>query len=294
MSVENTERIKQQNETDISVIMANPPYNAKQENFNDRNANLAYPEIDKRIKETYIKFGTAQNQIVLYDMYVRFLRWASDRLSQNGIVALITNSSFIDSKTFDGFRKVVSDEFSEIYIIDLGGNIRTGDKSGSVFGVKVGTAISFMVKKRGKTKVPCLIFYTKVAEDSAEAKLNFLASTPFEKISFLHINPDEKSNWINLSDNDFDCLIPLISKDVKAGQGKQAIFQLFSSGVKTQRDEWVYDFSKSQLENRMKFFVDVYERKRRTSEELGFDIKGNAELNRYLELGISKSLMNIR
>ncbi|MDZ8080066.1 MAG: type ISP restriction/modification enzyme [Nostoc sp. DcaGUA01] len=288
MSVENTERIKRQNETDISVIMGNPPYNAKQENFNDYNANLAYPEVDKRIKETYIKRGTAQNQIALYDMYVRFLRWASDRLSQNGIVALITNSSFIDSKTFDGFRKVVSDEFSEIYIIDLGGNIRTGDKSGSVFGVKVGTAISFMVKKQGKTKVPCLIFYTKVSEDSAEAKLNLLAKTPFDKVSFLHINPDDKSNWINLSDKDFDCLIPIISKDVKSGQGEQAIFKLFSSGIKTQRDEWVYDLSKSELENRMKFFVDVYERKRITSEELGFDIKWDRELNNYLKRGISK------
>ncbi|MBN3927616.1 type ISP restriction/modification enzyme, partial [Nostoc sp. NMS4] len=289
MSVENTERIKQQNETDISIIIGNPPYNAKQDNFNDHNANIAYPEVDKRIKETYIKRGTAQNQIALYDMYVRFLRWASDRLSQNGIVALITNSSFIDSKTFDGFRKVVSDEFSEIYIIDLGGNIRTGDKSGSVFGVKIGTAISFMVKKLGKAKVPCQIFYTKVAEDSAEEKLDFLAKTPFDKFSFLHINPDDKSNWINLSDNDFDCLIPIISKDVKAAQGEQAIFKLFSSGIKTQRDEWVYDFSKAELENRMKFFVDVYERKRRTSEELGFDIKWDAELSRYLERGISKN-----
>ncbi|MHC5733544.1 type ISP restriction/modification enzyme [Nostoc sp.] len=289
MSVENTERIKQQNETDISIIMGNPPYNAKQDNFNDHNANIAYPEVDKRIKETYIKRGTAQNQIALYDMYVRFLRWASDRLSQNGIVALITNSSFIDSKTFDGFRKVVSDEFSEIYIIDLGGNIRTGDKSGSVFGVKIGTAISFMVKKLGKAKVPCQIFYTKVAEDSAEEKLDFLAKIQFDKISFSHINPDEKSNWINLSDNDFDCLISVISKDVKAAQGEQAIFKLFSSGIKTQRDEWVYDFSKAELENRMKFFVDVYERKRRTSEELGFDIKWDAELSRYLERGVSKN-----
>ncbi|MEH2270540.1 MAG: type ISP restriction/modification enzyme [Nostoc sp.] len=288
MSVENTERIKQQNETDVSVILGNPPYNAKQENFNDNNANRAYPEVDKRIKGTYIKHGIAQNQIALYDMYVRFLRWASDRLSQNGIVALITNSSFIDSKTFDGFRKVVSDEFSEIYIIDLGGNIRTGDKSGSIFRVKVGIAISFMIKKPVEIKVPCRIFYTKVAENSAEAKLNFLAKTPFDKISFLHINPDEKSNWINLSDNDFDCLISLLSKDVKAGQAEQAMFKLFSRGIATQRDEWVYDFSKSELENRMKFFVDVYERKRRTSEELGFDIKWDRELNKYLKRGISK------
>ncbi|UKO99657.1 type ISP restriction/modification enzyme [Nostoc sp. UHCC 0870] len=289
MSVENTARIKRQNQADISVIIGNPPYNAKQENFNDQNANRTYPEVDKRIKDTYVKRGTAQNQIVLYDMYVRFMRWASDRISQNGILALITNSSFIDGKTFDGFRKIVAEEFSEIYIIDLGGNIRTGDKSGSVFGVKVGTAISFMVKKRSKTSVPCKIYYINIAEDSAEAKLDFLAKTKFDALAFEHIHPDNKNNWINLSDNDFDDLIPLVSKDVKAGDSEQAIFQLFSSGIKTQRDEWVYDFSKSKLENKMKFFVDVYERKRRTNEELDCDIKWDEDMLSYLKRSIAKN-----
>ncbi|MHC5597787.1 MAG: type ISP restriction/modification enzyme [Nostoc sp.] len=203
-------------------------------------------------------------------------------------MALITNSSFIDGKSFDGFRKIVYEEFSDIYIIDSGGNIHGGDKSGSIFGIKIGTAISFMIKKPEKTKVPCRIFYTKVAEDSAEAKLDFLAKTPFDKISFLHINPDDKSNWINLSDNDFDCLIPLISKDVKAGQGEQAIFKLFSSGIKTQRDEWVYDFSKSELENRMKFFVDVYERKRTTGEDSELNIKWDEDMSGYINRDIVK------
>jgi predicted helicase len=289
MSVENTERIKRQNESTISIIIGNPPYNAKQENFNDDNANRRYPEVDKRIKQTYVKKGTAQNQIVLYDMYVRFMRWASDRLSENGILALITNSSFIDGRTFDGFRKVVSEEFSDIYIIDLGGNIRVGDKSGSVFGIQLGTAISFMVKKQNKTKVPCRIFYKKLEQDSGEAKLDFLAKSSFEQISFEHIHPDKKNNWINLSDNDFDSLIPVIDKKVKAGKAQEAVFELFSSGVKTQRDEWVYNFSKEDLENRMKLFVDVYERKRRTSEEFGFDIKWDRELKKYLERNISKT-----
>jgi predicted helicase len=114
LSVENTARIKRQNDKQISVIIGNPPYNAKQENFNDNNANRSYPEIDKRIKNTYIKYGTAQAQMAVYDMYTRFIRWATDRLNNNGIVAFITNSSFIDARTFDGFRKIVADEFSDI------------------------------------------------------------------------------------------------------------------------------------------------------------------------------------
>lgn len=148
MSLENTARIKRQNDKKISVIIGNPPYNAKQENFNDNNANRSYKSIDDRIKATYIKEGKAQNQIVLYDMYVRFIRWASDRLNDNGIIAFITNNSFIDGLTFDGFRKVLREEFSHIYIIDLGGNIRQGDKTGNVFNIMIGVAITFFSEKR--------------------------------------------------------------------------------------------------------------------------------------------------
>lgn len=146
MSVQNTERIQEQNSRTISVIIGNPPYNPWQDNFNQNNANRPYREIDKRIKATYIKEGKAQNQIAVYDMYVRFSRWAVDRLGHNGLIAFITNRSFIDSKTFDGFRKIISQEFEHIYIVDIGGNIRSGDTSGNVFDIKIGVAVMFLVK----------------------------------------------------------------------------------------------------------------------------------------------------
>lgn len=152
MSLENTERIKRQNEQDIFVVMGNPPYNAWQENFNQRNSNRLYKTIDKRIKETYIKQGTAQNQIGVYDMYTRFYRWATDRLGQNGIVAFVTNRSFIDSKAFDGFRKHLEQEFDYIYIVDTRSDVRSNPKiSGTkhnVFGIQTGVAIVFLVKAR--------------------------------------------------------------------------------------------------------------------------------------------------
>ena len=146
MSAENTARIKEQNSRKISVIIGNPPYNAWQDNYNQNNANLKYKEIDKRINASYIKAGTAQNQIAVYDMYVRFYRWASDRINNNGLIAFITNRSFIDGKTFDGFRKIVEQEFDYIYIVDAGGDIRSGDKSGNVFNIKTGVAVMFLVK----------------------------------------------------------------------------------------------------------------------------------------------------
>ena len=151
MSIENTERIKRQNDQEIFVVMGNPPYNAWQENFNQRNANRSYKAIDDRIKETYIKQGTAQNQIGVYDMYTRFYRWAADRLGKNGIAAFITNRSFIDSKTFDGFRKHLEKEFDYVYIADTRSDVRSNPKiSGTkhnVFGIQTGVAVMFLVKK---------------------------------------------------------------------------------------------------------------------------------------------------
>jgi predicted helicase len=294
LSIENTARIKRQNDKQISVIIGNPPYNAKQENFNDNNANRSYPEIDKRIKDTYIKQGTAQAQMALYDMYTRFIRWATDRLTKNGVVAFITNSSFIDARTFDGFRKVVASEFSDIYIIDLGGNIRVNPKlSGTthnVFGIQTGIAIFFMVKKEETNSTPCKIFYSRRPEfDTSDDKLSFLASAKLTQVDFVHTTPDQKNNWINQTDNDFDSLIPLMDKDVKAGKSQEALFELFSSGIKTQKDEWAYDFSQNNLEDKMRFFIDIYQQTLQDNDYLDREkIKWDRELNKYLTKRINK------
>ncbi|MBA4124208.1 MAG: N-6 DNA methylase [Acidobacteria bacterium] len=153
ISSENAKRIKDQNARRISVIIGNPPYNANQANFNDFNKNRDYKEIDKRIKDSYVKNSTAQKTKV-YDMYARFYRWSMDRIDKNGIIAFITNRSFIDSRTFDGFRKVVEDEFDYVYIVDLRSDVRANPKiagtTHNVFGIQTGVAIMFLVKVEKK------------------------------------------------------------------------------------------------------------------------------------------------
>ncbi len=124
VSAENVERIKRQNRRKISVIIGNPPYNAKQENYNFQNPNKIYREIDKRIKNSFVKYGTAQNQIVVYDMFTRFYRWAMDRLDENGIIALVTNRAFVDKRAFDGFRECVHDDFDYAYIVDTKSDVQ--------------------------------------------------------------------------------------------------------------------------------------------------------------------------
>lgn len=263
LSDENVGRIRRQNSRTISVVIGNPPYNANQMNENENNKNREYAEIDKRIKETYIKASTAQ-KTKLYDMYARFFRWASDRLNHDGVLAFVTNRSFIDSRTFDGFRKTVADEFNEVYIVDLGGDVRANPRlSGTkhnVFGIQTGVAISFFVR-RFKAK-GCRIFYSRQPElATAEEKLAFLGRSRLPEMSFEEIQPDAKHNWINLTHNDFDELLPVASKETKAAKGprqERAIFKLFSLGVVTNRDEWMYGASQSEVENKVSFFIDTY------------------------------------
>lgn len=265
---ENVARIRRQNARTISVILGNPPYNANQLNENENNKNREYPEIDQRIKKTYIAESTAQ-KTKLYDMYSRFFRWASDRLDANGVLALITNRSFIDSRTFDGFRKVVAAEFSEIRVVDLGGDVRSNPKlSGTkhnVFGIQTGVAISFLVK-RAKRQACRIFYYRRPEMETAEEKLSFIGSARLEALQFLEVQPDSKGKWINQASNDFESLIPVASKEAKAakkpGQEK-AIFRLFSLGVVTNRDEWAYDLNSTSLAAKIEFLIEAFNRDRK-------------------------------
>jgi predicted helicase len=287
ISAENTARIKRQNDSKISVIIGNPPYNANQQNENDNNKNRTYfahakkqtGGIDGRIKDTFIKHSTAQKTKV-YDMYARFFRWAFDRLQQDGIISFITNRSFIDAKTFDGFRKCVQMEFDYAYIIDLQSDVRANPKiagtTHNVFGIQTGVAILFLVKKRQMIPItsarfetsptlppPCRIYYRALDDFwKKEEKLDWLRENEMHNIDFKRIIPDKNNNWLNLTDNDFETLMPVCNKEVKLGKGGEAIFELFSLGVATNRDEWVYDFDDKNLKNKTQFFCDFFEKEK--------------------------------
>ncbi len=265
LTSENTERIQRQNSKKISVIIGNPPYNANQKNENENNKNREYPNIDKRIKGTYIKYSSAQKTKV-YDMYSRFYRWASDRLNKNGILAFITNRSFIDSRTFDGFRKCVQDEFAACYIIDTKSDVRANPKiagtTHNVFGIQTGVAIMFLVKKE-KQEDKCRIEYTAL-DDSwrKEIKLEWLRNNTLGKIAFEKINPDKNNNWINLAEeNDWEEYISLCSKEVKTGKSKIAVFTEYTIGSNTARDEWIYAFDRSELFKKLTYFINYYNTK---------------------------------
>ena len=289
VSEENVARIKRQNDRRISVVIGNPPYNANQANENDNNKNREYPQIDARIKQTYIAQSTAQ-KTKLYDMYARFFRWASDRLHENGVLAFVTNRSFIESRTFDGFRKTVAQEFADIYVVDLGGDVRANPKlSGTkhnVFGIQTGVAISFMVKKvsGARDKNPARVHYLRRPEmETADEKLAYIASHPMRSMAFDEVSPDKTHNWVNLTNNDFETLIPLASKETKAAKTaakERAIFKLFSLGVNTARDEWLVDRERQPLIDKVRFFQAVYAKHLGNPQEHDGVIKWSRNLKR--------------
>ena len=264
LSEENWIRVQEQNEKPISVIVGNPPYNDSATLWADGGANRAYPEIDRRIRDTYIAESTAQ-KTHQYDMYKRFLRWASDRLVGDGIVAFITNRAYLDSRQDDGFRKIVAQEFSDIYVLDLGSDVRRNPKiSGTthnVFGIQTGVAIGFLVREKSKIGKPDIRYTCRDDSELATDTLGYLRGVKFGEIAFDDIKPDKRNDWLNQSNSDFERLMPLANRQTKFSKAvgdEQAIFGLFTNAAKSNRDEWVYDFAVANLRNKALFFADTY------------------------------------
>jgi predicted helicase len=296
-SEENAKRITRQNARKISVFIGNPPYNANQLNENNNNKNRTYRRVDEQVKATYVAASRAQKTAV-YDMYARFFRWATDRLRDEGIIAFITNRSFIDSRTFDGFRATVADEFNELWIMDLGGDVRVNPKlsgtKNNVFGIQTGVAISFFVKLRKKS--PFRIFYARRPEyEIAEDKLSFLGNTKMSTINFECLTSDAKFNWLNIPDDEFERHLIVASSDsrkVKNPAQARAIFHMFSTGIMSGRDDWVYDFEPMHLDQKMRYFSAQYQKVRRysSSDNVASDIKWSRNLKRKIGRKIDETL----
>jgi predicted helicase len=283
MGEENIERIKRQNRRKISVVIGNPPYNANQANENDNNKNREYPDIDARIKETYIRASIAQ-KTKLYDMYARFFRWASDRIAENGVVAFVTNSSFLKKKTFDGFRRTVGREFQYGYIVDLGGEMREGDSRGNVFGITVGVAISFWIKKQGgdRNKLADIRYHCVPRALESSERLSYLTRSAAD-LQFEPVSNIADGDWFPVEDQGFSEGIPIANK--RRGERKaKSLFQVWGVGISTNRDDWVYDLTESELARKIRALAQRFEAARLAGS---FDesIKWSRNLKRRMAQG---------
>ncbi len=266
-ALDNTRRVEEQKETPMFVVIGNPPYNVGQVNENDNNKNRKYPTMDARVAETYAKDSTATNKKALADPYIKAIRWSSDRIGDEGVIAFVTNSGFLDGVAFDGIRKHLADDFDVIYILNLSGNVRKNPKlSGTthnVFGIQVGVSINFFVKTRNNANSQAQICYARVDELwRKEDKYRYLDSQKhYRNIEWKSITPDQRYTWLTEGLRaEFETFIPMGTKEAKATKGEAAdvIFKIFSSGVATSRDAWVYNFDRNTLTENMKRTIESY------------------------------------
>ena len=267
---DNSERRKRQKKLDIRVIVGNPPYSVGQESANDNNQNVSYPELDQSVTNTYAANSNASLRKGLHDSYIRAIRWASDRLGDSGVLGFVTNATFIDGQSTDGLRKCLCEEFESIYVFHLRGNQRTsGERSrregGKVFGSgsRAPIAISLMVKnatskRRGK------VFFHDIGDYlNRDQKLRIVEE--FSSVGDMsaanvwqEIQPDEHGDWLNQRDESFDEFVAIASK---AGDDR-VVFSDFSLGVATNRDAWVYSFSKEGITKQLSSMMEAYNEER--------------------------------
>ena len=266
-ALENTRRVEDQKKAPMFVIIGNPPYNMGQVNENDNNKNRKYETMDARVKDTYSQDSKATTKNKLSDPYVKAIRWASDRIEDEGVVAFVTNNSFLDGVAFDGMRKHLADDFNAIYILDLGGNVRKNPKlSGAthnVFGIQVGVSINFFLKSRDNANSQTEIFYACVDEFwRKEDKYRHLNSKKhYQNIEWKPITPDQRYTWLTEGLHaEFETFIPIGSKVAKAAKDEdgKAIFSLYSLGVATSRDILAYSFDLKLLQERVHTFIEIY------------------------------------
>lgn len=288
-SDENVERIKRQNRRKISVIIGNPPYNAWQESFNGDNANRPYKRVDERVKQTYVKLGTAQNQSSVYDMYTRFVRWASDRLGDDGIIAFVIGRKPISKGAYDGFRQTILQEFDDIWLMDLGGDVRENPRlSGTVhnvFGIQTGVMIAFLVRRKGNSRTASIRYARRPEMETAEDKLAFLGATgSLSDLSTQIIKPNKKHDWLDQPTNEWDELLPLVDPTARNTEDRRktrAIFEMASSGVQTKQDEWAYANDTQALTAKMQYLIASYQRAVKAEDRAAAsDIKWHRELDR--------------
>jgi predicted helicase len=266
MTEENTARVKRQKEAPIFVVIANPPYNMGQVNENDNNKNRHYPVVDERITDTYATESTASNVNKLTDPYVLAIRWASDRLVGDGVVAFVSNNSFIGRLAFDGMRACLETEFTEIFHVDLKGNARTSGErrrqaGGNVFddAVRVSVGITFFVKNARKPRKNRISLFRVEDFWRAEEKRSLLDQ--FATILAVPMEPASlnlRHAWITEGiKDDFEQFIP-IARDRRTREIADTVFEIRSLGLNTNRDQWVYNFGKEVLQANLKKTISAY------------------------------------
>ena len=247
-------------EEPVLVIMGNPPYSGNSYNKGEW--------IDTLLKEGYShpnghnddgyytvdgKPLDERNPKMLQDDYVKFLRFAQWKIDQNGqgIVSMITNHGYLDNPTFRGMRESLMHSFDEISVLDLHGNARKkettpdGSRDDNVFDIQQGVAINVMVKNKGTAK--------RVRRGDVyglrEEKYDWLHGVHVRHDDYEEISPESPLYLFTKFD-------PRVQAKYNRFTRISDIFKVYSTGVKTHRDDFVIDMDEEALIRRISTLLD--------------------------------------
>lgn len=284
----NSRRVIEQKKRRITVIVGNPPYSIGQKSANDNAQNESYPTLESRIENTYVAQSEAALNKSAYDSYIKAFRWASDRLNEKegGVIGFVTNGAWLDANGLDGMRKCLAREFSAIYVFNLRGNCRTSGeirrKEGDgIFGLGSRTpiAITILVKKPKASDETARIYYHDIGDYlSREEKLNILhnmgdISNPL--MQWVSITPNEHGDWLNKRSEQFKLYTPL-EPEKKFNLKAKSVFNTYAIGLASNRDTWVYNFSKQAIEKNMAAMIDFYNQQQQAYQKA---VKSNPDLS---------------
>ncbi len=301
----NKARIREENGTQFTIIMGNPPYGGRQKSNDDDARKRRYVSgIDRRIQETYLDEslfgGKMNNSNSVYDNYVRAFRWASDRIGDSdGIIAFVTPNGWMTGAAFEGFRRCLEREFSKICVFNLRGDATTqGEmrrKEGDgVFGdgSRTAIAITLLVRRKGFGG-KATIQYAQ-ADDYMKRDRKFAilrSSSSFAAMAaskgLRAIRPKPNGDWLVQRNDAFQALLPLAGDTSKKfdKHEEKTVFVGYNRGNETGRDSWVYNFSRPSLSSNMSSMIDEYNRQLSESKQtfIPDHIKWNRDLKKYFD-----------
>ena len=232
-------------EAPVMIVMGNPPYSVSSNNKG---------EWISKLLEDYKK-NLNEKKLNLDDDYIKFIRLAQYYVERNGegIVAYISNNSFIDGITYRQMRSELMRVFDEIYILDLHGNTRKketchdGSKDENVFDIMQGVSINIFVKKSAKSKEPAIVRHYDLFGTRA-SKYEYLKSHALKKVEWNELNPQKPQLFF--VPKDFG-----VQQEYEKGFRIDELMPLNNAGIQTDRDALFYDHDYNSLKERIKILL---------------------------------------
>jgi adenine specific DNA methyltransferase len=218
----------------VMVMLGNPPYNVS-----SSNKSKWIEELNKSYKEALCE----QNIQPLSDDYIKFIRYAQYQIEEQtgeGIVAFITNNSFLDGIIHRQMRKELLRVFDEIYILNLHGNSRLKEKAPddgkdeNVFDIQTGVSINILVKHKEPKYEQAKLYYHELYGLRQE-KFDALTKLNLNSAYWKELHPVEP--YYFFVEKDFQ-----LAAKYRAGFSLSELFRNYSSGLITTHDEVVIKF----------------------------------------------------